>query len=312
MPRRLRVGVISGGQSGEHGVSLDSARSIRRPPQPPEEDEPFVPPEPWWRKPRPETESERSPADRATRRFQETLPRQPTRVTMPAIRMQSRAGIAVVVGAVLIALMAVLLTYDGLAVSRSGLTIRGAQRVPQDVIYAASGVDGVNVFRVDPRRTAERVRQVTGIADATVHVQLPGRVIISVREHVPFVAWRSITTTIWLAETGSVVPVGGDLPPLSLIDTSGAAADADGRLRPIVLENLKALRAAGLEVTELYYGAREGLYFRSADGWTVYLGSEGQMSAKLAALQEIKTSSPVGKAPMRIVDLRFDGRAQLK
>ncbi len=291
--------------------------SSHRPPRPPDEDGPFAPPEPWWREPRHETESERSPVDRATWRFQETLPSQPARVTTPvpavrAVRMPSRATMALVVGAALIVLMAILLMYDGLAVGRSGLTIRGAQRVPQDAIYAASGVDGVNIFRIDPRRVAERVSQVTGIADATVHVQLPGRVVISVREHVPLVAWQSITTTTWVAETGSVVPAGGDLPPLKLIDTSGAAAGADGRLRPAVLENLKALRAAGLEVTELYYGAREGLYFRSADGWTVYLGNEGQMSAKLAALEEIKKSNPLGKTPIRIVDLRFDGRAQIR
>ncbi len=290
--------------------------SSRRPLQPPEEDEPFVPSEPWWRRPRSEAQSERSPEDRAAWRFQETLPPQPARRTLslPKGRMPSRATIALVVGAALILLMAVLLTYDGLAVSRSGLTIRGAQRVPQDAIYSASGVDGVNIFRIDPRRAAERVRQVTGIADATVHVQLPRRVVISVREHVPLVAWQSITTTTWVAETGSVVPAGDGAkpPPLKLIDTSGAAAGADGRLRPAVLENLKALRAAGLEVTELYYGAREGLYFRSPDGWTVYLGSEGQMSAKLTTLQEIKKSNLVDKAPMRIVDLRFDGRAQIR
>ncbi len=288
----------------------------RRPLAPPEEEEPFAPSEPWWRQPRSETHGQRlSHQDKAPRHFLETAPRLPESTappSVPTIRLLRRAVGIVAVVVALIAVMAFLLTYDGLAASRSGFVIRGAQQVTEDAIYVASNVEGVNIFLIDPRRTTERIRQVPGIADATVHVRLPDQVIISVREHVPFMVWQSITTTTWLAETGSAVPAVGSPPPLKLIDTTGAAAGADGRLRPIVLENLRALRAAGLEVTELYYGAREGLYFRSADGWTVYLGSEGQMSEKLAAFLEIKKSNAIGKAPMRIVDLRFDGRAQIR
>ena len=155
----------------------------------------------------------------------------------------------------------------------------------------------MNIFRVHPGRVAERIKQTPGVAEAAVYPRLPYLVTIVVREETPFVIWQGITTTTWLAESGAPVPAIGAPPPLKLTDPAGAAAEESGKLRAQVLAGLKALRAAGLAETELYYGTQEGLYFRSADGWTVYLGNDGQMETKLAALQTIKTQQ--GRAQYR-------------
>jgi hypothetical protein len=136
--------------------------------------------------------------------------------------------------------------------------------------------------------------------------------VIDVREYEPLVAWHCITTTVWVAETGAVVPMNSDPPPFKLVDPTGAAAEANGKLHPHILANLKALQAAGLENANLFYGAQEGIYFRSPEGWTVYLGNEGQMPAKLAALQELRKSNIARSVRATTVDLRIDGRMQLK
>jgi len=205
-----------------------------------------------------------------------------------------------------------LLTDARFSIARAETEIWGAHRVTADAIYAASQVEGANIFRLDPGRVAVRIRRMPGIADTAVHVRLPNQVVIEVAELTPLVAWQSITLTTWLADNGAIVPISGDPPPLRLTDATGAANDGHGRLRPQILANLKALQTAELETNDLYYGVQEGLYFRSLEGWTVYLGNAGQITHKLAALQELRRNSVAQPMRSRIVDLRFDGRAQIR
>jgi cell division septal protein FtsQ len=285
----------------------------------PVEPEPFAPAQPWWRKSRHEARTQRGPDKPAAWTYGSAAPRVAEREEAPTPDGSGRrrvaiGGTAVAVVFVVLALLGgvgFLVTTDWLAVARSSTEIRGAQRLPADAIYAASQLDGVNIFRVHPGRAAARLKQTPGIAAAAVYPRLPYLVTIVIQEETPFVIWQGITTTTWLAENGATVPAIGAPPPLKLTDPAGIAAEGPGKLRPQVLAGLKALRAAGLAETELYYGAQEGLYFRSADGWTVYLGNDGQMETKLAALQTIKASKAAQNARARIVDLRARGRAQV-
>lgn len=192
------------------------------------------------------------------------------------------------------------------------VTIRGNQRVPADQIYAASQVEGRNVFMIRPAAIAARIDQVPGVASSKARVRLPASVVLDVREYTPLVTWQVLTTTVWLAADGSSVPMVGEAPALILVDPAGAAADETGRLRPKVLEDLKALYASHPELTSIYYGAVEGLYYRSPEGWTVYLGTEGKISRKLALLAGIQREAAAGRVKPDVVDLRFEGQALLK
>lgn len=290
--------------------------------QAPTEPAPFTPAEPWWRQSRRGAGRKRG-QDEPASRLQNAAPRGAAREAAPAMdgldrRRVAVGGAAVAAAFIVLALLGgvgFLVTTDWLAVARTSTEIRGAQRLPAEAIYAASQLEGVNIFRVHPGRVAERIKQTPGVAAAAVYPRLPYLVTIVIREETPFVIWQGITTTTWLAESGAPMPALGAPPPLKLTDPTGAAAgesgDGSNRLRAQVWAGLKALHAAGLAETELYYGAQEGLYFRSADGWTVYLGNDGQMETKLAALQTIKTSKAAQNARARIVDLRTRGRAQV-
>jgi cell division septal protein FtsQ len=285
----------------------------RRDPSPPapEEEAPFQPSDPWWRKvsplateeqPSQERTAGRDPGRKATR-FETSTPGvadKPGSLPWPKVRISGRAVAFVV------------LTNENFAVTGELTTVRGLQRVAEDDVRRASQLEGMNIFRVQPGQVAKNVKQLPGVAGANVHVWLPAQIVIDVREYEPLVAWHSITTTVWVADTGAVVPMNSDPPPLRLVDATGAAAEANGKLRPHVLANLKALQAAGLEVTNLFYGAKEGIYFRSPEGWTVYLGNEGQMPAKLIALQELRKNNIARNVRATTVDLRIDGRMQLR
>jgi cell division septal protein FtsQ len=284
-------------------------------PEASEEETPFQPSEPWWRKSSSPAREEPVKRERAATRFEASTPHVAEKqrpVKLSTIRVSGRAVAFVGVCVAMIVGLAVVLTNDNFTVTRELTTIRGLERVAEDDVRRASQLEGTNIFRVRPGQVAKAIKQVPGVPEARVHVWLPAQIVIDIREHTPLVAWHYITNTVWLAESGAVVPANGDLPPLKLEDPSGAAADANGKLRPYVLANLKALQAAGLEITNLFYGTYEGIYFRSPEGWTVYLGNEGKMDAKLAALRELRSNNVARTARATTVDLRIDGRMQLK
>ena len=297
----------------------------RRDPSPPapEEEALFQPSEPWWRKPLPLAQEEQPGRERSAgretgrkvTRFETSIPsvvEKARSLPWPKVHISGRGTAFVSVLVLMVAGLVVALTNENFAITRELTTIRGLQRVAEEDVRRASQLDGTNIFRVQPGQVAKNVKQLPGVAEARMHVWLPAQIVIDVREYEPLVAWQGITTTVWVADSGAVVPMTNDPPPLKLVDPTGAAAEANGKLRTHVLANLKALQAAGLEVTNLFYGSREGIYFRSPEGWTVYLGNEGQMPAKLAALQELRKNSIVRNVRATSVDLRIDGRMVLR
>lgn len=312
----------------------------------PKEDEPFIPAEPWWRRRRhAATAPGRGGGEKGTRAgrrntavYQVTPPVSPNfggsggrghlspnpspgkgkegRVERAVGRLTLRRGAALVVAAAVVAGLAFLVTSDRLAVTREDTLIQGNGRIPAEEIYAAAAIEGVNIFQIHAGRAAERIRQVPGVAQAAVYLRLPHEVTIFIWEEQPIAIWRRGETTLWVAASGAVVPARGPAPALTLVDPQAVAGE-EGRLQPQVLANLKAIslnfaKEAGLEVNDLYYGVREGFYFRSPDGWTVYLGHEGPMDAKLAAFRELRSSPAARHAVHRIVDLRVKDRAQIR
>ena len=188
--------------------------------------------------------------------------------------------------------------------------VRGNQRTSFQELYAASGIDQQNIFLIRPDIAAERVVRTPGVAASTVHLRLPAQVIIDVEEYAPLVAWQVVTTTVWLAGDGSPCPIAGDPPPLTLVDATGAAINAEGNsMRRRVLADLAAIQAARPDLKVLYYGGLEGLYFRSPAGWTVYLGNDGQIDEKLAILETTEQDIVARRTSVSMIDLRFAGHA---
>jgi hypothetical protein len=60
------------------------------------------------------------------------------------------------------------------------------------------------------------------------------------------------------------------------------------------------------DLKDLFYGSQEGIYFRAPQGWTVYLGEDGDMAGKLALLEVAQQRLASEQATPKIVDLRQD------
>jgi cell division septal protein FtsQ len=228
--------------------------------------------------------------------------------------------------------------------------IRGNQRVATQDIYAASGIDQQNIFWVNPQRVADNVTTVPGVAKAKVVVRLPNRVTIDVQERTPLAVWQTHNGDLWIDSEGAPMPTLGTRPTLTLIDANAAAADGSSvavagapgaaaitgttsdtltssdamsvtaptvdtgawQLRPNVLAALIELHARRPDVTKVYYGVQEGLYFRAPEGWLVYLGDSGDIAGRLALLKSAQSRIAARPEPPSVVDLRVDGNAYLR
>jgi cell division septal protein FtsQ len=200
-----------------------------------------------------------------------------------------------------------LLRLPQLTVTPNTTKIGGSQRISNQEIFVASQVDGHSIFLFRPADVAQRVKAVPGIASADVHVRLPNQVLIDVREHQPLVAWQAITTTLWLSADGAEVPQAGTPPALNLTDLSGTPVSESRPTWQAILPQLIAFRQALPDQMELSYGKFEGLYFRTPEGWTVWMGNDG-IVAKLALLEAARREITARGEQPSVIDLRYSTR----
>lgn len=143
--------------------------------------------------------------------------------------------------------------------------VNGAFYTSKEEVYQAAGVEGMQVFYLDPAVIARRVASLPYVKQAHVAVYLPAQVEITVVERQPVVAWVRGETTYWVDREGVLLPPRGNVPPpLKLVDPQGWASwTFDGeevRFNPRVLQALLAWQAALPELREVYYDAALGLW----------------------------------------------------
>lgn len=237
--------------------------------------------------------------------------RLPAGQTRPAFREVVRRTGALLFAAASVAGLVLLLRAPQLAVSATSTQIGGAQRVSMERVYQLSGVEGRNIFLVRPAEVAARIGQEPGIGGVDVHVRLPNQVLIDVREHTPVVAWRGITATVWLTADGIETPQTGAAPALQLNDRTGLALEESRALWRRLMPAVLALHRELPQVTELYYGQLEGLYFRAPEGWTVWLGDGEKVTDKIALLESAGKEIAAQGARPEVIDLRFSDSKML-
>lgn len=242
-----------------------------------------------------------------------TLPRPAPTQQQRRIRLagswQTYARITLVLVVVLGCLVGfwALLRLPQLTVTPSSTQIGGSQRISTEDIFAASQVEGHNIMLVRPADVAQRVSALPGIAAADVHVRLPNLVLIDVREHLPLVAWQGITTTVWLSAEGAEVPQAGVSPMLKVSDKTGVPLNESRPTWQAILPQLVEFQRILPDQTDLSYGKFEGLYFRTPEGWTVWLGNES-IAAKLALLEAARRDITARGERPSVIDLRYSTR----
>ncbi len=278
-------------------------------------------PEPSWRK----QPTKRRPKIHQNKAVITHLPRlakppawRPWAIRLP--RVSWRYLVLLPVAALLIFAVIELFTNDVFFVFSAD--IRGNQRVAADEIYATTGIDGKNILWVNPADVRRKVEAVPGIESAHVYIWPPNQVTIDVQEQVPLVIWQVGDKTTWIADNGLPMPEVGTAPTLTMVDADGAAADQPAQspatgspaavreqLRSSVVAALKVLHTRRPGLTHVAFGRNEGLYFVAAeDGWTVYLGENGDIGARLDLLAASRATLAGEKVKPKVVDLRLENR----
>jgi hypothetical protein len=113
----------------------------------------------------------------------------------------------------------------------SNLEIVGIKRLDAADVESVLGLNGSIIFKVDSGLIVKDMEaNFSELADITVQVLPPARVIINVRERVPMVTWEFNEKTLWIDLEGAMFPKrgtadtlitvrSGDAPPSSMIST---------------------------------------------------------------------------------------------
>jgi cell division septal protein FtsQ len=264
-------------------------------------------PEPTWRQPpprrRPKVRQNQTAAPRVTTAEVQRV------VRLPALHPHWTWALILLLTAAGFSVAQIFTSYQFYVYDAE---IIGNQRVSSEAIYTASNVDKTNIFWVRASQIARQVETLPGIAAAKVQVRLPNHVRIEVQERPPVLVWQTDKQTTWVSNDGAVVANLGDAPNLTLVDSDGTMTADSGRLRQNIVSAVLLVRNQYPNLTQLYYGSREGIYFRAQEGWTVYLGDGGKTAEKLTLLRAMVAQIASQPVKPKVIDLRIDGKAYLR
>jgi cell division protein FtsQ len=193
-------------------------------------------------------------------------------------------------------------------------------RLRGDELYAASGLEGWNVFWLQPQVVRQRLMVHEWIDDVRIHLTLPAKVTVEVQEVKPVAIWVTNEGSFWLAPDGSALPLTGDaemaLPEIvdSLQEARHFMPDERMAIDPQVLASALALTEALPELEgKVRYNRAIGLNFPlPKPALWVYWGDGFHMEEKLANLDATRALVSESETPPQIVDIRSVDRPYIR
>jgi len=200
----------------------------------------------------------------------------------------------------------------------SQVEVQGNVLTNLNEIYAATELEGMSIFWVDPEVVRGRVEALPYVKRAEVQVTLPANVVIAIEERVPQLVWRSNNDnkTWWIDAEGVVLEPRGVLEKALVVCDESVpplVREAGQRLAPSILASVRELHALLPDLMEMTYTADWGISFKTGEGWPVYLGDERNMELKLTILKALRRQLVEQNTTPRYIDLRFppDARFQI-
>jgi hypothetical protein len=179
---------------------------------------------------------------------------------------------------------ALYLMYSSSAFAVARVELRGAERVDANAINSALRVAGSSIFTVQPTQLYEILRdQFPELERVSVSVGLPGKVVVSVKEREPLIAWEQAGLTVWVDAVGvafipqdegaGLIHVTAVQPPPAL----DASAQARHQLiRPEMVTAIQALSRIAPEGAPLIYDPKLGFGWTDPGGWQAFFGQDGK------------------------------------
>lgn len=181
----------------------------------------------------------------------------------------------------------------------------GNKIVPREEIAQVAGVNGWNIFFVDPRAVEHAVRALPEFQDVQVYVTLPNTVEIYTVERTPRFVWEVAGKNFWVDQEGIAMrPRGMVANGWHVRDSEGSAVKYGERINPDAFNAAVALINAWKDSPKYFEWTKaHGLTLRDEHGWLIYFGSANQMQDKLTALNIVTTQLNKDKRSVAFIDL---------
>jgi cell division septal protein FtsQ len=187
-----------------------------------------------------------------------------------------------------------------------GAQVQGNTAATAEEVYAASGLEGLSVFWVDPAAIAERVQTLPNVKSAHVKVRLPAQVIIAVEERVPELVWQTGEARWWVDAEGTILAPRAVLSDtLTIVDSDAQPLSPGQTLDLSIIEAAHSLRRLLPELRVMHYSHATGISFKTVEDWSVFLGDAQNMDAKLTILVALRKDLLARGVVPEFIDVRF-------
>jgi cell division septal protein FtsQ len=191
--------------------------------------------------------------------------------------------------------------------------IQGNRILSAAEIYAASQVDGLSVFWIDPEAVAGNVEALPNVKRAYVHLTLPANLIIEVEERQPEIIWQTGEEMWWIDNEGLFVPpheeADAENNRLRIIDQEVRAIQPNDQIDLGIVRGAQIIHEHKPELETLYYSQQYGLTYLTPEGWPVYVGKKENIRAKLRAADSIYADLAARQVSPLFIDVRNPLRA---
>lgn len=191
------------------------------------------------------------------------------------------------------------------------IIVEGAGNLSAAEIIRASGLAGVHIFAANPKAAADAVSTLPGVRAATVALQWPQEVRITVSEDTPVLLWEENGQRYWVNSAGEFVPTGNtspagllrimaETPPTEPVVAAATPEPENGAeatmfrpntYLPFIPQELligaQQLIAIRPNIAQLFYTPYGGLSYQDGRGWRGYFGVGDNMAEKIAVYEAI-------------------------
>ncbi len=176
------------------------------------------------------------------------------------------------------------------------LEINGAQRITQQDLSSLLSISGNSVFTLLPEKLEALIMSAYPELDAvSVNVVFPAKVVVSIQERSPVLAWQQSGILVWVDEAGIAFIPQGELGELPIIEALEPPPDLIGDefhrhqlITPELVRTINNLAAIAPEGVALLYDPELGIGWRDSQGWLAFFGiSSGDMQQRMSMYQSI-------------------------
>ncbi len=186
-------------------------------------------------------------------------------------------------------------------------TTVGNSFVPAEEIFAASHLEEMSIFFINPREVRARLEQIPNIKRAKVICRLPNRVVFEVEEYQPKFIWQSGQDEYWVSREGRFVPVLAELRGLArIIDTDRRPVSWGGQVDEEILKTVEWLEYR-LKNRTFQLSQAKGISFIDEEGRRIYFGFADHLEMKMVQLRALEEEARARGLAIDYIDLSISG-----